>query len=157
MASTLGWWRTLRGGGRPPRDGRLAALTGSKDDRRRLSVVRVEYVEQCRAIDRGDGIRDRLVNAVVMRFGSKVGLFERLANLAGRPFYTGIERSGTLGIRDIEVREFDGPLRRIRRLNGSAHSGQAAGKSAEEGGRKHAAKAAGSDHGVHGNLLLCQK
>src|SRR5271168_3974469 len=125
MASTLGWRkrRTLRGGGRPPRNGWLAALSGSKDGRSRQSVVRVVYVEQCRAIDLSDRISDRLVSAVVMRFGSKSELIERMANLAGRPFYAGIEGSGTLETRDIEVREFDGPLRWIPRLSGSAHSG----------------------------------
>src|SRR6202021_4338873 len=135
---------------------RTGLAAGSKDGGCRLTFVRLVCVEQCRLVDLGDRIRDRFVHTGTHpRFGTQVAPVQRKANLARRPFDAGIEGSRTLRNGDVQVRVFDSRLRRIR-LSRRAHCYQAAGKSAEDGGRNSAAKAEGSGHGGHGDLPWCR-
>ena len=95
----MGWHtrRTLRGGGRPPRSWRLAGLSGGKDDRCRLTVVRVVCVEQRRFTNLRNRIGDCFVHTGTHpRFGTQPVAVERKAYLAGGPLDADIEGSRTL-------------------------------------------------------------
>lgn len=134
---------------RPPAGRRVAfgLAAGGKDDPYRLTVVPVVCVEQCRLVDLGDRIGDRFVHTSIhLAFGAQVTRIDMGANLARRPLDAAIEGSRPLGIRDVKICEFDSDLRWIC-LGSAANCRQAAGKSAEDGGRKRAAKAKGSGHG----------
>ena len=95
--------------GRRAADG-LAA--GGKDDRCRLTVVRVVNHGQCGSIDLGDRICDRcFVNAGCMRRGAKIEFVESTTNLQGCPVNAAIENSRALRVRDVEIRELNSRLR----------------------------------------------